>query len=480
MVLPLAQCGGLGTDLKKPNDSIRKHLLAYLLLPLCFLSLCTTLVAYSLASGFANAAYDRELLNSADSVAARLRSNGEKVWLDLPPAAIAVLRHNGREKLYYQVIKTDGTRIAGDTILEGPFPKLNSDQPLLRNDFLKNKEVRIARIMVDVRRYADGPVFVQVAETLEKRHFLTGQILLAIVVPQVLLILFGSIAVSLGVAKGLKPLRVLKDGLSVRSQFDLSPLSEDNEPAELQPLVRAVNDLLARLRIDLEFQQRFVANAAHQFRTPLAGLKTYIYAAKRLPSNEKMNTLLDQIESGTDRMSRLSNQLLALAKADPANKLSQHDNVDLNLIVSEVTAGFVERALDKEIELSFEGSDSPAIIRGNATSLIEMTTNIIENAILYTQIGGTIVVRLLYQNQEGHIALSVQDNGPGIPHAERERVFERFYRVLGTEAPGSGLGLAIVKEIASAHEAKVSIDALEQEIGTTIKVLFPSLNKSAS
>lgn len=466
--------------MRKSNESIRKHLLAYLLLPLCLLSVCTTSVAYFLASGFANAAYDRELLNSGDSVAARLRSDGNKVWLDLPPAAIAVLRHNGREKLYYQVIKTDGTRIAGDTILEGPFPQLNSDQPLFRNDMLNNKEVRIARLKVDVPTYGGGPVFVQVAETLEKRQLLTGQILLAIVIPQILLILFGSIAVSLGVSRGLKPLRILKEGLSVRSQFDLSALSEDNEPAELKPLVKAINDLLSRLRMDLEFQQRFVANAAHQFRTPLAGLKTYIYAAKRLPSNEKMNTLLDQIESGTDRMSRLSNQLLALAKADPANKIGQYESVDLNLIVAEVTAGFVERALDKEIEISFEGSDTPAIIRGNATNLTEMTTNLIENAILYTQVGGKIVVRLLYENNAGHLALSVQDNGPGIPHAERERVFERFYRVLGTEAPGSGLGLAIVKEIASAHEAKVSIDTLEPETGTTVKVLFPSRTKSVS
>lgn len=232
--------------------------------------------------------------------------------------------------------------------------------------------------------------------------------------------------------------------------------------------------------MDLEFQQRFVANAAHQFRTPLAGLKTYIYAAKRLPSNERMNNLLDQIESGTDRMSRLSNQLLALAKADPANKFGTYDSVDLNLIVSDVTAGFVEKALDKEIELSFEGSDTPAVIRGNATGLTELTANLIENAILYTQFGGQIVVRLFYENNEGCIALSVQDNGPGIPQPERERVFERFYRVLGTEAPGSGLGLAIVKEIATAHEAKVSIASLDPESGTTVKVSFPTLSKTAS
>ena len=466
--------------MKKPNHSIRKYLLTYLLLPLCLLSVVTTSVVYALASGYANAAYDRELLNSADSVAARLRSDGKKVWLDLPPAAIAVLKHNGREKLYYQVISTDGARIAGDTILEGPFPKLNSDEPLLRDDSLKGKKVRIARLKVEVRRYLGGPVFVQVAETLEKRQFLTGQILLAIVIPQILLILFGGIAVSVGVTRGLKPLRVLKDGLSIRSQFDLSPLSEDNEPTELRPLVKAINDLLARLRMDLEFQQRFVANAAHQFRTPLAGLKTYIYAAKRQPSNDRMSNLLDQIESGTDRMSRLSNQLLALAKADPANKLGTYDSVDLNLIVSEVTAGFVERALDKEIELSFEGSDTPAIVKGNATSLTELATNLIENAVLYTQFGGTIVVRLQYENNEGHIALAVRDNGPGIPEGERERVFERFYRVLGTEAPGSGLGLAIVREIATAHEAKVVIDTIAPESGTTIKVLFPTLTKSAA
>jgi two-component system sensor histidine kinase TctE len=466
--------------LKKQSSSIRKQLLTFLLLPLCLLCLITTAIAYSLSSNFANAAYDRELLNSADSVAARLRSDGKKIWLDLPPAAIAVLRHNGREKLYYQVIRTDGIRIAGDTILQGPFPKLNSDIPLLRTDVLNKKPIRIARIKVDLPNYPEGPVFVQVAETLEKRELLTTQILLSILIPQIVLIVFGSFAVSAGVSRGLAPLRVLRDALAMRSQFDLSSLVEDNEPGELKPLVRAINDLLSRLRLDIEFQQRFVANAAHQFRTPLAGLKTYIYAAKKLPSNEKMNTLLDQIESGTDRMSRLSNQLLALAKADPANKLGKNESIDLNLIVSDIAASFVEKALDKDIELSFEGTNGPSMILGNATSLAELATNLIDNAILYTQPGGKIAVRLAYKDNQGHIALTVQDNGPGIPPHERDQVFERFYRVLGTEAPGSGLGLAIVKEIASAHEAKVSINALNEESGTTVTVLFPTMSKSAS
>ena len=174
--------------MKKQSSSIRKQLLTFLLLPLCLLCLITTAIAYSLSSNFANAAYDRELLNSADSVAARLRSDGKKIWLDLPPAAIAVLRHNGREKLYYQVIRTDGIRIAGDTILQGPFPKLNSDIPLLRTDVLNKKPIRIARIKVDLPNYPEGPVFVQVAETLEKRELLTTQILLSILIPQICLL----------------------------------------------------------------------------------------------------------------------------------------------------------------------------------------------------------------------------------------------------------------------------------------------------
>lgn len=461
--------------MRKWNDnSIRLQLLYWLLLPLCFLCLITTTIAYFLAVSFANNAYDQALLNSADSVMARLRYDGNKVWVDLPPAAQEILRHHDRDKFYYQVITKDGKRISGDIVLHGPFPQLESQEPVFRYATVNSQNVRIARIRVDVPNYPDQTVLIQVAETLNSRHQLAGQILLSIVVPQIMLIILGSLTVSFGVGRGLAPLTILERALAKRSQSDLTPVAEHNTPIEVRPLVNAVNDLLNRLRMDIELQQRFVANAAHQLRTPLAGLKTYIYAAKRLPSDKRMSEVLEHIDAGTDRMSRLANQLLALAKAEPSNKIEQYSQLDLNFAVSQVTAEFAGKAVTKGIELTFEGSPAPAFINGNSTNLIELITNLIENSILYTQPGGNVAVRI---TNGSSVILTVQDTGPGIPQEEQELVFERFYRVLGTEVPGSGLGLSIVKEIALAHNAKISL-ASNNEIGTTMMIAFPSVNNN--
>lgn len=452
------------------NRSIRFQLLCWLLLPLCTLWLATTAFAYFLAQGFANEAYDRQLLNAADSVAARLRSNGKKVWADLPPAAQAILRYKNIDKFYYQITRLNGSRISGD-ILPEPLSNLDSKKPLFRYFTVNSQKLRAVRIRVDVPNFDEGTVLVQAAETLHTRNKLGTQILLSIVAPQIVLILSSALAVWIGVARGLLPLKSLEAALSKRSRIDLTPVPEASVPQEVLPLVRAINDLLARLRKDIEMQQRFVANAAHQLRTPLAGLKTYIYAAKRLPAEMRMNALLDQIDAGTDRMARLANQLLSLAKAEPSNKSTHYENIDLNLLVSSITADFVSEALLKGIDLCFIGSESPAIVHGSASDLTELTSNLIENAIIYSHEGGHVSVRII---NEDKVSLLVQDDGPGIPSDEREKVFERFYRILGSDAPGSGLGLSIVKEIATTHNADVLLSTGSSDNGTLMTVSFPS------
>jgi two-component system sensor histidine kinase TctE len=446
------------------------QLLLSLLSPLLVLGVVTATIAYFLAVGFANDAYDRELINSADSVAARLKSNGSKILVDLPPAAQAILRHNNRDKFYYQVIGHDGQRISGDAVLPGPFPNLDSERPIMRYAILNGEDVRVARLRVDMTNYVGGFVLVQVAETLHSRHQLAQQILLSIMVPQVILVLLGAFAVSRGVTKGLTPLERLAGVISSRSQYDLTLVSEAEAPNEVRPLIVAINELLLRLSGDIESQRRFVANAAHQFRTPLAALKTYIYCAKRLPSDKEMNTTLDKIDESTERMTHLSNKLLALAKAEPANRTEEFSHVDLNYIAADVTAGLVAEAAIMRQNLSFIGSDSPAIVYGDPHNLGELMANLIENAVFYSPVGAQIAVQIKTNER---VTLLVQDNGPGIAKDERPRVFERFYRVLGTERTGSGLGLAIVREIALAHDAEVTISEGPCGKGTTIEVSFP-------
>jgi two-component system sensor histidine kinase TctE len=183
-----------------------------------------------------------------------------------------------------------------------------------------------------------------------------------------------------------------------------------------------------------------------------------------------MNDVLDKIDVGTDRMSHLSNKLLALAKAEPVNRSQTVEPVDLNYLVSEVTAGLVPEATKKNLELAYVGSDSPAIVQGDAHNLAELIANLVENAVFYTAPGGKVCASV--SNGE-RVRISVLDNGPGIPVQERGRVFERFYRLLGVEGRGSGLGLSIVKEIASAHNADVRIDSGPNGTGTVVVVSFP-------
>jgi two-component system, OmpR family, sensor histidine kinase TctE len=440
------------------------------LIPLCSLWVVSTIVAYFLAVGFANEAYDRVLLNSADSVAARLRVRTGKIVADLPPAAQAILRHTEHDKFYYQVVSVDTLeRVIGDAILPRPVGDTRSDKPHFRYATVNGAPVRMARIRTAIGNTPEDVVIVQVAQTLNSRAMLTRDILISIVVPQILLIILGAIAVSVAITKGLRPLSDLQTALTQRSRHDLTPVPLETAPVEARQLIEAINDLLSRLRKDIESQQRFIANAAHQLRTPLAGLKTYAALAQRAAENPSAIKLLDQINSGIDRMSHLVNRLLSLAKAEPANQIGANlERVDLNSIVSEAAAELVEEALAKNIDLEFEGS-STAVLHGDAGALRELTTNIVENAVRYTQPGGKVLVRVANGNG---VQLSVQDNGPGIPPEDRSMVFERFYRVLGTDASGSGLGLSIANEIAIAHGATIKIDSGPGEHGTIVTVKF--------
>ncbi|MBI5174580.1 MAG: sensor histidine kinase [Candidatus Melainabacteria bacterium] len=464
--------------MKRSNSSIRRQLLAWLLIPLCCLCLIASALAYQLATSFASDAYDGQLVNSAAAVAARLRFDGVQITVDLPPAAQAILRHNTSDKLYYQILEIDGRRISGDAVLPKPQTNLESDKPVFRYSDLNGEKIRIARIRVIPPHAYDHPVFVQVAETLNGRENLTHRILGAIVIPQVILIVLGAAAVSVGVTKGLSPLKKLERAISRRSKLDLTPVEPSQAPSEVYPLILAINDLIERLKHDIESQERFVANAAHQFRTPIAGLKTYVSLAQRVAKEEKLQPILSQLNSGCDRLTNLVNKLLSLARAEPANKLADRTNLDLNILVSAVTSDLICEALDKDIDLQFLPCPNPALLEGSQGGLTDLTVNLVENALRYTQPGGEVKVKI--EEGETYLTLAVEDNGPGIPVEERERVFERFYRILGSDVQGSGLGLAIVKEIAAAHQAHIHLSDSAKDSGTCIKIVFPKAGRVPS
>jgi two-component system sensor histidine kinase TctE len=275
-----------------------------------------------------------------------------------------------------------------------------------------------------------------------------------------------------GVGRGLAPLVKLRDEIAPRSPRDLCDVPVKDKPSEVAPIVMALNGLLGQLKSAIERQQRFIANAAHQLRTPLAGLKMHTELARRQPATVEMKALLDMIAGEAERGAHLANQLLALARAEPdIAAAAARDPVNLHEIGSRAVQTWLARALAKDIDLGFELQD--AWIAGDPLLMRELMANLIDNTIAYTAQGGHVTVRT---REEGGVAvIELEDDGPGTPAGERERVFERFYRVQGTPGEGCGLGLAIVAEIANRHGGTTALLAPERGRGTLVRVGFPML-----
>lgn len=452
------------------NKSIRRQLLCWLLLPLCSLWLITTSTAYFFAETVANRTFDRELLNSADSVYGRIRVRGGLAFVDITPESRAILRHNNRVSFYYQVMLPDGRRLSGDDVMPAPDLKAEVGKKLFSYGRIGGQDVRVLQMSFPDLRIRSGSFLIQVAETLETRKTFANELQLAMMIPQAMLIVLGAVTISSGVGRGLRPLGTLQDALGRRTPADLSPVDEADVPVEVQSLVAAINDLLGRLRLEIESQKRFVANAAHQLRTPLAGLKTYIGFGRKRPADKETKLVFDQLEKGIDRMTHLVNRLLSLARAEPAvTEVEKTVRLDLNSVASEAASDLIAEAIGRGVDLSFEASADPAYIMGDGAALKELATNLAENAVRYTQPGGQVRMRVLAGSP---VELVVEDNGPGIPEQERERVFERFYRILGSNVTGSGLGLSIVSEIAQMHEAQVTLSDGPQGQGSTFRVAF--------
>jgi two-component system sensor histidine kinase TctE len=233
----------------------------------------------------------------------------------------------------------------------------------------------------------------------------------------------------------------------------------------VSPLVRAINDLLARLDQSLSAQKHFLADAAHQLKTPLAGLRTQAELAQReidagAADPQAVKRSLQQIALSSQRAAHMVNQLLAMARAEDKQHAAHRQNVNLARLATETVRDFVPRALEKRIDLGYEGPDSGHArpVKGHALLLREMIRNLVDNALQYTPAGGTVTVRVVDDPFGQVVVLQVEDSGPGIPATERDKVFQPFYRVLGTEVDGSGLGLAIVREIADQHGAQVTLE----------------------
>jgi two-component system, OmpR family, sensor histidine kinase TctE len=447
------------------KGTLRRRLLVVLLLPLIGLLIVSLAFDYSIAFEPVEEAYDHALSDDALALAGRIRYLDSRLQMDFPAAAEAVLRTSRSDEEFLSIYGPSGELLTGDADLR-PNPPAKGKRLTLSDAEFRGKKVRKASYRLNT---AAGEAIITVAETTHKRERTGSKILAGMLLPNILLIIASLVLVYIGVRSGLAPLTQLSDEISRRAPHDLSPLPKRDIPAEAEPLVKAIDGLIEDLRSASAAQQAFLANAAHQLKTPLAGLQAQLELhAQELPGEytQRAKRLLD----ATRRLGHLTHQLLALARSAPeANHVQEKRPVDLAKLLESSASAWFDQALVRNIDLGFEAESVG--VSGSEWMLREMLGNLIDNAIRYTPDGGKVTVRSGLA--DGRPFIAVEDNGPGIPADQQHRIFERFYRLNEALAEGSGLGLAIVKEVADRHGAEVRLTQPTSGTGTEIQILFP-------
>lgn len=444
--------------------SIRRRLLLFLIPSLLGLVLCAGVLTYYVALSVATSAYDRSLLDPALDMAQNVRMGADGPHLDLLMQAQQALLYDHADKMLFQIRAADGRVIAGTPDLPAP-PPLNAGEPAFYDRVHGNEPVRIAAV-----RSADG-IEVQVGETLHKRQRLIWEVLAAELVPTLLIACAAAALAWTGVKHGVAPLARIRGELQGRGPADLSPLAEAGVPIEVAPAIRAFNNLLGQIRESNAVQQRFLGNAAHQLRTPLAGLQMHLELLLRRIRDPDVRPEIERMHVATLRASHLASQLLVLARAEASAADGGESRVfDLRHVADEAVQQWVPRAIARNIDLGFALRDAP--VAGNPALMAQLLDNLIDNALRYTPAGGSVTVRSGID--EGAAFLCVEDSGRGIPEYARERVFERFYRIEGTPGDGAGLGLAIVKEVAERHGGMLHVQPAGAGPGTRIVARFPA------
>lgn len=466
---------------QRRQRSLFGEILDWMLTPFLLLWPITFGLTWLIAEGIARVPFDRGLSHNALALAQLVQSDETSVGFHLPKPANDFLLADPTDEVYYQVLGAKGEFLSGDSDL--PLPqedeKLVTDELRMRDDVRKGVPIRVAYIWVRVKPQSARPALVQVAETLEKRSVLANEIIKGVMLPQFVILPLAVLLIWLALARGIQPLNELEQRIRQRNPDDMSPLDESVVPIEVSPLVSSINDLLQRLQDSIATQKRFLADAAHQLKTPLAGLRMQADLALRKDATaDDLKQSLQQIARSSMRATHTVNQLLALARAESSGSPVAKLACDLSALTMEVVKDSLPMAMERHIDLGFDKACESAWLEGNPVLLKEMVRNLIENALNYTPSSpeqpGVVTARV-FRNADLALVLQVEDSGPGIPEAERARVFEPFYRILGTEADGSGLGLPIVMEIAHKHGAMVQLQEThpgQHPPGAQFKVVF--------
>ena len=440
--------------------SLRFYLLMGILIPVGLLISVNTVSLYRQALSAINTAYDRTLLASSKSIGELLDVAGyddeATLRVTLPYAALEAFEADNQSRLFYRVSSLSGTLVSG--YAELPFWRGQiSAKPAYAalvdfyDDTFEGTPVRVAVLMQPVAS-SNGRAMavIQVAETLELRETLARSVLFDTLWRQALLLAVIALVVIVVVQRATRPVRSLSQQLQARPEGDLSPIAAPDAPRELMPLVDATNAVMARLAGLLEHQNRFVRDAAHQLRTPLAVLKVQVQSAMR--GDLQPPDALKEIDQTVDRATLVANQMLALAKVEQLRQQPDLKNLDLAEVMRAVALDLSALIADKNIDFAIETVTAP--IAAHEWMLTELTRNLLHNAVLHTPSSGSLTVRIVRDST--HAALTLSDSGPGIDAELAQRLFQPFSS--GHVARGSGLGLAICKEIVQVLKGTISLD----------------------
>ena len=463
----------------RPLGSLRQQLLRWLILPLVALVALNAVSLYRDALDAADLAYDRSLLSSTRALAERVTVKNGKVVANVPYVALDSFETDTLGRIYYKVTGLEGETVSGyDDLPPVPADVPRSDlYPALVRFYhasYDGEPVRIAALLQPV--YDDsmrGIALIQVGETLDARNALSRDILLDTLWRQALLVLAVAALVWFAVRLVLRPLMRLKNEVETRPLSDLSTIDQALVHKEVRPLVAAMNGTMARMQDLVASQRRFIADASHQLRTPLAVLKTQSALALREHDPAALRAIVGSMAATTDAAIHLANRLLVLARIEHGGGGEPARAVALSAVARQVGLELALPAVQKSIDLALEADlDADTTVLGQGLLLHELVANLVDNAIRYTPAGGSVLLRV--GRRAGRVALEVSDSGPGIPEEEAGMVLMPFYRAQSTleaNPGGTGLGLAIVRDIANLHEASLALGRADAG-GLKVEVIF--------
>ncbi|WP_076593428.1 sensor histidine kinase [Herminiimonas arsenitoxidans] len=449
--------------------SLRKALIKRLSLTLGLSLLLLIPLLYFLVQRPAVKAYDIDLSDATRSLIPSLQIVNGKAQFTFPQAAEDILRTDSHDNIYYLVLGPGEQFIAGDQGLPLPDPAHKLTKPLLYNAVYLDHDVRVSAIPHNI----DGQQFIFLtAETTKKRQLLAFNTTIATIVSLLVLIIVSTINVWYSTNQALVPLDKIRKALHGMQHHNLEALDENLVPTEIKPLVQEFNSLLQRLDASAEGQQRFVANAAHQLRTPLAGVQTQLELLRDETNSQIHEQRITQSIHAIERLAHLVHQMLALLSSVPGGReTSVQTLVNISDVIRERSTEWVHLATPRMVDLGFELET--VHVYGDSLLIGEMIANLVDNALRYSPIGSIVTVRC--RQQDALSIIEVEDNGPGIPTKERELVFERFYRSAAFAAiSGSGLGLAIAREVVYGLNGSIRIETPSSGKGCLIVVECPA------